>query len=605
MEDQIEEVQDKAPVIGKFKTKGKFISFMSATQGKVRLFRETAFIEGSQLSGMLDKAKFKITICDEATIDFEEVDTNLADEAMIKRLIEQIEESEVNGYAQKFIASGYKFTDVDGHLCYLEVQHEKPIDRLRSIFEEEPEQELSEKGLSALDLLFGDTDEDFDTEFSEEDAEIIAKEIESPAEPNEKLKTASESYLEESFRKMNEQKVNELKERIDKTEKEINKSDFELKTAESKLKKSKEELKVLQTRLETMTPPADPNGIVFNVSEEKKHDTGLDETTKHVADKIADLMGLKKEVLFEQLTSGYYEIRLTDKREDYTVEDTEKEVELKKIIHDVKSIDVDGKFDLSMEGGVLLLTYRGELNWHQITSKLIRLGFEQDEEFDKFAGSNSYTSKFTERGTEEDDTVDVNDILNIAKSLPSGEIDDEDEEDEDEEEEDAPGADYHTKELKTFDEPTDIVIWTEPSIGYYGDADVVITDDYATLELRAGGKFKFDMETAGFATIDEFKRYKKFLEEEGEEGLEYLGGTEAVFIPDFVGTVSVGINLGKGGYATDFDPSGEDLMHQDGQDGQVFLDFPEGTEMIFIEDHDLDSLKGFLRDKKIQELGIK
>jgi hypothetical protein len=55
-----------------------------------------------------------------------------------------------------------------------------------------------------------------------------------------------------------------------------------------------------------MLPKNEPNGIVFNVSEEKKHETGLDENTKHVADKIADLLGLKKDVLFTQLTSGFY-----------------------------------------------------------------------------------------------------------------------------------------------------------------------------------------------------------------------------------------------------------------------------------------------------------
>lgn len=203
MEEQIEK-QDKAPVIGKFKTKGKFISFMSATQGKVRLFRETAYIDGIQLSGLFDKSKFKMTICDEGTIEFEEIGTNIADESMLKRLITQIEELEVTGYAHKFVASGLTFKDEDGHVCYLEVEHQKPIDRLRSLFEEEPE--ISEKGLSALDLLFGNNDE-YTLELSEDDAEIIAEEIENTSEPNEKLKTSAESYIEESFRKMNEQKV--------------------------------------------------------------------------------------------------------------------------------------------------------------------------------------------------------------------------------------------------------------------------------------------------------------------------------------------------------------------------------------------------------------
>jgi hypothetical protein len=111
------------------------------------------------------------------------------------------------------------------------------------------------------------------------------------------------------------------------------------------------------------------------------------------------------------------------------------------------------------------------------------------------------------------------------------------------------------------------------------------------------------METAGFASITTFEKYKKFLDEEGEEGRFGLEATEAVLIPDFKGTITVGIELDKGGYVVDFDTN-EDLMHTSEGSGAPFLDFPSGTQMIFIEDHDLNSLKGFLRDKKIKSLGI-
>ena len=264
---------------------------------------------------------------------------------------------------------------------------------------------------------------------------------------------------------------------------------------------------------------------------------------------------------------------------------------------------------------MIVITYTGELNWHEITAKLLRKGFEQDEEFDKFVNSNSYTSKFTERGEEAEDETDPFTIISQAKTLLAPEDEDEDEhdenedEDEDDENEDeddeerTPGADYHTKELMTFDDPTDLVIWTEPSIGYYGDADITLTDDYATLGLRIKGNYVLDMETAGFASITTFEKYKKFLDEEGEEGRFGLEGTDAVLIPDFKGTISVGVELDKGGYATEFDTN-EELMHTSEGSGAPFLDFPEGTEMAFIEDHDLNNLKGFVRDKKMQELGI-
>jgi hypothetical protein len=129
---------------------------------------------------------------------------------------------------------------------------------------------------------------------------------------------------------------------------------------------------------------------VFHVSEEIKPETGLDESTRHVADKIADLLNLKKDVLFAQLTEGYYVIKMTGK-EDFTKGiPTDK---YKEITTTMKTIDPEGKFQMSMENGVIEIEYRGELNWHQLTTKLMKKGFEQDEEFDKVAGSNSYAKE--------------------------------------------------------------------------------------------------------------------------------------------------------------------------------------------------------------------
>ena len=38
------------------------------------------------------------------------------------------------------------------------------------------------------------------------------------------------------------------------------------------------------------------------------------------------------------------------------------------------------------------LIYRGELTWSQVVNKMIKLGFEEDPEFNKMCGSNSYKS---------------------------------------------------------------------------------------------------------------------------------------------------------------------------------------------------------------------
>ena len=386
---QTEEV--KEIIIGDLKPKRKFLSFVSAVNGaKIRFIRDIAFVKGEKLSGTLEGIIFKITICDEGTIKFEEVDTDITDAAQRKRLLDDIDSMEITGYSQKFVVAGIQFADVNGDLCYLEVEQKKPIDILKSLFDEEQKPELSAKGSSLLDDLFGSDEPVERLDLSEQDAEIFIEAIENPAEPNEKLKVAAESYMEKQFRIMNEEKVKELKSRVEEKTKEVLTYKRDISQAESKLKLSSEQLGVLETRLESMTPGDDPNGYVFYVSEEQKNELGLDETTKHVADKIADLLGLKKEVLFEQLTGGFYKIRIA-KKDDITA----KKVEVSKDILEKISFDPTGKMTMVEKGE---FEYRGDMTWHQLVGKMIRNGFEQEPEFDKFCQSNSYDSKEVELG---------------------------------------------------------------------------------------------------------------------------------------------------------------------------------------------------------------
>ena len=386
---QTEEV--KEIIIGDLKPKRKFLSFVSAVNGaKIRFIRDIAFVKGEKLSGTLEGIIFKITICDEGTIKFEEVDTDITDAAQRKRLLDDIDSMEITGYAQKFVVAGIQFADVNGDLCYLEVEQKKPIDILKSLFDEEKKPELSAKGSSLLDDLFGSDEPVERLDLSEQDAKIFVEAIENPAEPNEKLKAAAESYMEKQFRIMNEEKVKELKSRVEEKTKEVITYKRDISQAESKLKLSSEQLGVLETRLESMTPGDEPNGYVFYVSEEQKNELGLDETTKHVADKIADLLGLKKEVLFEQLTGGFYKIRIA-KKDDITAQ----KVEVSKDILEKMSFDPTGKMTMVEKGE---FEYRGDMTWHQLVGKMIRNGFEQEPEFDKICQSNSYDSKEVELG---------------------------------------------------------------------------------------------------------------------------------------------------------------------------------------------------------------
>jgi hypothetical protein len=576
----------KEVIIGEFKPKRKFLSFISAVNGaRVRFNRDIAFVKGEKLSGTLEGVIFKITICDEGTINFEEVDTNVTDKAQRQRLIDDIDVLDVTGYAQKFVIGTIQFDDIDGRLCYLEVEHQKPIDVLRSIFGDDKQEEvkeevqISERGMSFLDDLLGSTNEVETIELSERDAEILIDAIENPAEPNEKLKKASESYLEEQFRKMNEEKVNELKSRITDTTKEILNHKREISQAESKLKLSSEQLGVLETRLESMTPGDDPNGYVFFVSEEQKNETGLDESTKHIADKIADLIGLKKDVLFEQLTGGFYKIRIA-KKDDISTE----KVEVTKEILEKMSFDPMGKMSMDTPGE---FEYRGDLNWHQLVGKMIRNGFEQEPEFDKLCQSNSYDSKEEEKtGSLTEAIQEVNkDMLTKIEELKK--------------ETKNNLIEIKSQTLRTYDEETTLVV--VGTTDHDDNRDVEITDDYTSFEVYVGNKkMKASYESDGFIsimTLPEFKKWQSQYPDAMTDG----GGIDSFLLPHFKGTIGVTAMYDVGEFTSDFDLS-DYIQHQDGmEDAEVFLTLPEGTEIMKMDDYHQVPVAA-MRDIKINKI---
>ena len=411
IQNENEEVRTE-PIIGQFKPKRKFLNFVSSVNGaRIRFIRDIAFIKGEKLSGVLEGVIFKVTICDEGTINFEEQKgSNLSDESMIKRLITDIDDKDVTGYAQKFVVAGLEFSDINGDRCYLEVEHDKPINKLKSLFEDDDNVEVSEKSLSLLDDLFGSDDEveeecDEDhalsevmnsmlDDLSEEDVKTIVEAIENPTEPNDKLKEATESYMEQQFRKMNESKIIELEYRIEETQKEIIRFKNDSTQAQKKAEEKNEALGILETRLETMKPGDKSNGYVFFVSEEMKDMESLSEEETKIALKISDIMKLKGDVIVKMLTEGYYKIKIA-KADDITAD----KVEVTKEILEKMSFDPMGKMKMEIPGE---FEYRGKLDWHQLVSKMIRSGFTQEPEFDKLCNSNSYDSHEEDKSTEMD-----------------------------------------------------------------------------------------------------------------------------------------------------------------------------------------------------------
>ena len=353
---------------GKYKTRRNYLNFVTGTKTKVRIFKKEAFLKGSKLSLMLEDCKFKFKIYEDGTIDFEEIGTTICDESMIKRLINDIDVMGVTGYVQKYIVSDLTFEDEDGNLCYLEVEQKKPIEKMYEIFD--AKKEVSIQGLSILDSLFQDNE-----------VVQVEEKKETPKVREKKQIKNSTKHLEEVFEKMNLEKIKELQERIEQKESEILKNALELERCEEKNLKFKSELKVLNSRLKSLMPKESPNGYNFFVTQENKTGIELDESLKKIATKISPILSLKESALLEILTTGFYTISLQKK-------DGTDEIE-RDIINRLLSIDIDGKFEPISK---FEFKYRGQMTWHQIVDALICKGFEQDQEFDKKCGSNSYQS---------------------------------------------------------------------------------------------------------------------------------------------------------------------------------------------------------------------
>jgi len=594
MEETLNTEQEvKQPVIGEFKPKRTFLNFVSAVNGaRVRFIRDIAFVKGEKLSGTLEGIVFKITICDEGTINFEEVDTNVTDAAQRKRLIDDIDTTDVTGYAQKFVVAGIQFADVNGDLCYLEVEQMKPIDKLKSLFDVEETPSLSNKGMSFLDDLLSGSNEVETLELSEKDAEIFVEAIENPASPNEKLIKASESYLEQQFRKMNEDKINELKKRIEDAEKESARLRREISMNETKLKKQTEDLGVLETRLDSFNANDESTGYVFYVSEEQKpEEIGLTEENRAMADKIADIVGLKKDVLFKMLTEGHYKIRVAEKS-DMTAE---KVKITNDILEKMKSL-VNG--DSSLEAKVTMtepgqFEYRGSMTWHQIVGKMIRKGFEQEPEFDKICQSNSYDSKEEVK----DEMSDMkSDIQKMADGLGLGKVDFGKDGISVEGETKTPSVEIKSKTVRTYNEETTLVV--VGTIDHNDNRDVEITDDYTGFEVYVGNKkMKGGYESDGFIsimTLPEFAKWQKQYPDAMTDG----GAVDSFLLPNFKGTIGVTAMV-DGEFTSDFDLS--DYIQHQLEDAEVFLTLPEGTEILKMDDYHQVPVAA-MRDIKINKV---
>ncbi len=374
-------IEEKVPVIGEFKPKDKFIEFIGG-KGYVNFISNEATIEAKYLSGLeMDNITFKLTICDEGTVNFEEIETNLTNKEQRGRLLDIISDKTIAPFRTRMVVQELQFMSIskinDKSIpLFLSVEYQKPIEKLASIFDEDLSisDEQSDK-LDALMSLFDDEP----TNNIQEDKVVV--EVNST---NQEDKVEYTSQISDSFAKMKQDKIDELDKRLENKNKELSKFENDMRLSTKKVDDVKAEIELLESRLETLKPDNEPTGYYFNVSEMLNQKMTLEtEVADFIKSKISKIKSINVEAFMKIFEQGEYNIRLGMRSEDTIVE-----------VSSYKDLNEDIKEKLGKSIGIKIdddkLIYIGDLSWGDLVNKLVKAGFEQESEFDKYCGSNSY-----------------------------------------------------------------------------------------------------------------------------------------------------------------------------------------------------------------------
>ncbi len=384
------------PVIGEFKTKEKFVEFIGV-KGNINFISNEATIDGKYLSGLeLDGIIFKLTICDENTVNFEEVNTSKTTVEQRQRLLDIISEKTISPIRKRMVVSELPFISVqkikDKNIdLYLSVDYQRPIDKLASIFfdDEDTSQDnlqnmnINKEQVSKIDTLFSlfeddDTTTDVEVEKIEE-VEVVATE---PIYDYNK-------QIQESFAKVKQEKIDELESRLSNKNKELKRFTQDLNLSTKKVEECKAEIELLQDRLDDLKPQADFNGYYFNVSEMLNEKVILEpEVEEIIKSKVSKIKSINVEAFMKLFEQGEYKIKLGVSQEDNIVEVEDYNKLPESILKSLSEINlqlIDNE-----------LSFVGELTWGEIVNKMVKLGFGQDSNFDKNCGSNSYKTNNNE-----------------------------------------------------------------------------------------------------------------------------------------------------------------------------------------------------------------
>ena len=361
--------------IGKIKPSKKIAQFTAQALG-INFIAKEATIEGRYISGLgLEDVVFKLTICDDDTIDFEEIsDTNKTDFETRKRYIEDILNSDTVPYNKLSVFPDYKFVSVEKYSnrhieLYLAQELVKPIDRLRELSNFD---NLSESTLSKLDSLLFDDEPQEEVDELQELVSSLKSRNEPQAEVEVDTPVSRSNYMEEAAKKAKELKLQELKSKLETTEDRINKERFALNSLEKIIDGLEADYKLTQARIDAMTTEITLNGYSFYISPATETKLEIDQS---FADKL--LEKLPKNINGKALLRLFEESKYVFHLEKDGIE-IEKHQDLPVEIKDVlkgKGLSVQLGNSQSEKDKFIISSSE---DWHYIVKSFERAGFYRD-----------------------------------------------------------------------------------------------------------------------------------------------------------------------------------------------------------------------------------
>jgi chaperonin cofactor prefoldin len=371
---------------GKYQTNIKFLEFVGG-KGNLNFISNEATVQATYLSGLdLNGIVFKLTIYDDSSVDFDEVDTNQTSFEQRQRLLSIIEDKTTTSYRNRNVIQEIEFESIQqikgkNIPLYLSVDFTKPIDKLGSLIDD-VDVSISDDAMNNLDTLINS--------WLDEEPSFVYDEIQEIT--NNNLVDDEPVYitnLGDSFTKLKKEKYDELKKNKDSKSKQLSNLKVKHLMTENEIKELESDIQLLDSRIENLGIETPDNGYYFFVSERMNEEVSLDsEVEKTIRKVVSKVKSINVENFMKLFKDGEFHIKIGMKIGD----------EIKPIDNIKDLITIDDEFynllpfeDLEFDKDYLIL--KTDLTWGKIVNKMVNSGFSQDPQFDEMCGSNSYQSK--------------------------------------------------------------------------------------------------------------------------------------------------------------------------------------------------------------------